>query len=50
VLDTDDSSLTRSHKYFMHLFEDALAGDGRGGASTGGKSGSQTYAFGVKRS
>ena len=24
VLDTDDSSLTRSHKYFMHLFEDQL--------------------------
>jgi protein N-terminal methyltransferase len=22
VLDTDDSSLTRSHKYFTHLFED----------------------------
>ena len=22
--DTDDSSLTRSHKYFMHLFEDQL--------------------------
>jgi protein N-terminal methyltransferase len=24
VLDTEDSSLTRSHKYFMHLFEDRL--------------------------
>ena len=24
ILDTDDSSLTRSHKYLMHLFEDAL--------------------------
>ena len=24
VLDTDDSSLTRSHKYLMHLFEDGL--------------------------
>ena len=24
VLDTEDSSLTRSHKYFMHLFEERL--------------------------
>ena len=24
VLDTEDSSLTRSHKYFMHLFAETL--------------------------